>query len=153
MESIAGAEGVNVVVEIRRPGPPRHGPTTTRYRVRGADTEAIPVEPSPSMSRPETLTDFIDWGLGVCPAQRSLLVVWGHATGLEDCAGRTSIVPNSGVESIARDGVDSLTNQALRQAIAGSASRRVDVLGCDACLMGMVEIAYEMRVVAESAHP
>ena len=31
MESIAGAEGVNVVVEIHRPGPPRHGPTTVSY--------------------------------------------------------------------------------------------------------------------------
>jgi hypothetical protein len=157
MESATNAGAVNVVVEVRRPGRSQGGPTTTRYRVRGGDTESIPMVPSPSMGRPETLTDFIDWGLDTCPAKRTLLVVWGHGTGLEHFRSGISIPPVSGVAStapdervgsIALDGRDSLTNQDLREAIAGSARGRVDVLGCDACLMSMVEIAYEMRGVA-----
>jgi hypothetical protein len=157
MESATFEGAVNVVVEVRRPGRSPGGPTTTRYRVRGGDTESIPMVPSPSMGRPETLTDFINWGLATCPAKRSLLVVWGHATGLEHfvsgvsippVSGVATIAPGAGVGSIALDGSDSLTNQALRKAIAASAGGRVDVLGCDACLMSMVEIAYEVRGVA-----
>lgn len=45
---------------------------------------------------------------------------------------------------------DYLDNQELRLAIAGALppGTRIDVLGCDACLMNMIEIAYEMKDTA-----
>jgi hypothetical protein len=44
---------------------------------------------------------------------------------------------------------DYLDNRELRVAIAGALppGTRVDVLGCDACLMNMIEIAYELKEV------
>ena len=45
---------------------------------------------------------------------------------------------------------DYLDNQELRKAVAKAlpGGRKFDILGCDACLMNMVEIAYEMRDTA-----
>ena len=45
---------------------------------------------------------------------------------------------------------DYLDNQELRKALSDAlpAGKKADVLGCDACLMNMVEIAYEMKDTA-----
>lgn len=45
---------------------------------------------------------------------------------------------------------DYLDNQELRKAVARALprGRKLDILGCDACLMNMVEIAYEMKDTA-----
>ena len=37
--------------------------------------------PSASMSDPETLSDFIRWGVKTCPAKRYALVLWDHGGG------------------------------------------------------------------------
>ncbi len=46
---------------------------------------------------------------------------------------------------------DYLDNQELRSAVAKGlpGGRKIDILGCDACLMNMLEIAYEMKDTAE----
>ena len=46
---------------------------------------------------------------------------------------------------------DYLDNQELRKAVAKAlpAGRKLDILGCDACLMNMLEIAYEMKDTAQ----
>jgi hypothetical protein len=45
---------------------------------------------------------------------------------------------------------DYLDNQELHDALAGAlpGSQKIDILGCDACLMNMLEIAYEMQDTA-----
>src|SRR5262249_16326625 len=45
---------------------------------------------------------------------------------------------------------DYLDNQELRKAVASAlpAGQKLDILGCDACLMNMLEICYEMKDTA-----
>lgn len=85
---------------------------------------------------PETLTEFLDWAHTTFPAERYGLVVWDHGGGLE---------------GVAFDGSsrgDRLTLAETREAIAASHLGRVDLLGFDACLMAMVEVASELAGVA-----
>jgi hypothetical protein len=134
MEAVAPSAAVSVAVQVRTPGP-----VTTRYYRRGAKEETTDLRPSPNMGEEQTLTDFLDWGRAVCPASKYLLVAWGHGEGTE---GRSAF------ESIELDDGEALTTQSFRQAIAKSAVQRVDVLGCDACMMSTIEVAFEMRDVA-----
>ena len=145
-----GSGAVNVVVEVRRARRSSHGPTTTRYhrprrRHRG-DPGGQPRARAWAGRRrsPSSSTG------GSPPVRPRAPSSWCGATapGWRTIA-RQRGSPASHGGSIALDGGDSLTTQALRAAIEQSALRRVDVLGCDACLMSMVEIAYELRGVAD----
>lgn len=116
------------------------------------DTRLGPVQPDGDGSRvgaglvsigerdtgdPATLTAFLDWAHEALPAERYGLVVWNHGAGLEGVA----------FDDSSRG--DRLTLEETRLAIERSKLGRVDLLGFDACLMGMVEVASELRGVAD----
>lgn len=86
---------------------------------------------------PATLTELLDWAHDTLPAERYGLVVWNHGGGLEGVAW----------DDTSRG--DRLTLEETRLAIERSTLGRVDLLGFDACLMGMVEVASELRGVAD----
>ncbi|MCS6781234.1 MAG: clostripain-related cysteine peptidase [Geminicoccaceae bacterium] len=85
---------------------------------------------------PATLTEFLDWARATFPAERYGLVVWNHGGGLEGVAWDQS---SRG---------DRLTLPEVRTAIERSAIDVLDLLGFDACLMAMAEVASEMRDLA-----
>lgn len=165
MQSVPISSDVNVVVQIRTAA------GTRRYHVNGTATTESPGAPDTSMADKDTLTKFINWGLGAYPATHSFLIIWSHGSGLDDTWLLRSLLPlptlvrRPGLFQpypplswprrgrwtpywIAQDGIDFLTIDAFHHAIQNSTAKRVDVLGCDACLMSMIEIGYEMRDVA-----
>ncbi len=85
---------------------------------------------------PATLTEFLDWAHATFPAERYGLVLWNHGGGLEGVAWDQS---SRG---------DRLTLDELRTAIERSAIDVLDLLGFDACLMAMAEVASELRDLA-----
>jgi Clostripain family len=108
-----------------------------RYRVEAG--RAVVAPPSSWTHRPRrALGDFVDWGLSPSPAARSALVLWGegggwiYPAGLYDAPGRAPI------------------DVELETALLGTRRAGVDVLGFDACLMGMVEILYGARNVCRT---
>jgi hypothetical protein len=84
---------------------------------------------------PATLRDFITWSAANAPATNYALVMWNHGGGL------------SGVNFDDESGNNSITIGDLRSAIT-QAGVPLQVLAYDACLMGMVEQAYEARELA-----
>ncbi len=84
---------------------------------------------------PATLRDFITWSQTNAAAENYALVMWNHGGGL------------TGVNFDDESGGDSITVGDLRSAIT-QAAVPIDVLAYDACLMGMVEQAYETRGLA-----
>jgi len=84
---------------------------------------------------PATLRDFITWSAANAPATNYGLVMWNHGGGL------------SGVNFDDESGNNSITIGDLRSAIT-QAGVPLQVLAYDACLMGMVEQAYEARELA-----
>ncbi len=91
---------------------------------------------------PETLWSFLKWGFGRYPADDHLVVVWNHGAGFR---------------SPKRDiGYDDFGSSLDMPEISGAFRRagigpdnRIAVLGFDACLMNMVEIAHHFRDYAD----
>ena len=93
------------------------------------------------MGNGETLRDFMIWATTEYPAQKRILVIWNHG---------------SGWEKVAEDGESYLTVPEIRTSLEQyreeTGHSKLTMIGFDACLMGMFEIAYELREQSEMVH-
>jgi hypothetical protein len=106
----------------------------------------------------DTLRDFILWSQRNCPSQRTALILWNHGGGWRslDCL---ELEPVSNSRSLTRDSSqareicsDDSSNSVIymkdvRQCLEGI-GKTYDLIGFDACLMGMLEVAYEVKDMA-----
>jgi hypothetical protein len=86
-----------------------------------------------NMGDPNTLKDFVNWAISSYPANRYCLVLANHGSGC--------------VQSVCFDetsGMDALSLPELSQALS-LVPAKMDVLYFDACLMGMIEVAYQIK--------
>jgi hypothetical protein len=143
---VGAAKGPEVAIFVQVK---RKGGKVTRYRIHdhqlGAGTELGKI----SMGVPKALTHFVDWATGEVAADHVFLVISSHGAGLDDTPDPETFGPiHHEPYRIAMDGPHSLSDADFRVAIEDTVRGQVDVLGCDACFMGMIEIGYEMRRVA-----
>nr|AIE93590.1 thrombospondin type 3 repeat family protein [uncultured marine group II/III euryarchaeote AD1000_39_C04] len=93
------------------------------------------------MGNGETLKDFMVWATTEYPAQRKILVIWNHG---------------SGWKKVAEDQGSHLTVPEIRKSIEDyreiTGDPPLTLIGFDACLMGMFEIAYELKDQTEMIH-
>ena len=93
------------------------------------------------MGKGETLRDFMVWATTEYPAQKKILVIWNHG---------------SGWEKVAEDRESHLTVPEIRESIEQyreeTGDSKLTMIGFDACLMGMFEIAYELKDQTEMIH-
>jgi hypothetical protein len=80
-----------------------------------------------NMGDPATLEAFVDYTIGIFPAQHYVLVLWDHGNDF------------SGI-CYDEHPIDHLTNPEVASALTG---HHLDLLATDACLMAMIEVAYE----------
>jgi hypothetical protein len=151
---------------------------TIRYRVQHKHLEPLgdPL-PETNTGDPAVLTDFVRWARETYQAQHYLLVLWNHGTGWQDIRadfdwtsirggltgqglGRSMFASTVrkaharlhqdraiGLDATSRDFLD---NEELKRGLSGALEGgKVDVLGFDACLMGMIEIGYQLRDQAQ----
>ena len=89
----------------------------------------------------DTLRDFMIWATTEYPAKNKILVIWNHG---------------SGWEKVAEDRSSYLTVPEIRTSIEQyreqTGDSKLTMIGFDACLMGMFEIAYELKDQAEMIH-
>ncbi len=99
-----------------------------------------------NMGDPDSLTAFVNWGVAEYPADRYALVLWDHGGGWRSrrAAAETQLKTVKEVCWDDTDDGDPLNMQEVRTALA-SADAEMDLIGFDACLMGMIEVAYELR--------
>ncbi|MFC2106562.1 clostripain-related cysteine peptidase [Candidatus Bipolaricaulota bacterium] len=129
-----------------------------------------------NMGDPATLVEFAQWGKDNYPAQHYALVLWDHGNGWK-LLGRSTyqknvgqkdfdtgdaVVDPSGIGWDDTSGGDYITTPELRSALQSIYTHygtKMDILGLDACLMGMLEIDYELapfvdyRVGSEETEP
>ena len=93
------------------------------------------------MGNGDTLRDFMIWASSEYPAQRKVLIIWNHG---------------SGWKKVAEDKNSHLDVPEIREALEEyrtiTGEPQLTMLGFDACLMGMFEIAYELKDQAEMIH-
>lgn len=117
---------------------------------------------------PAVAVDFFRWGIEQYPAERLLAVIWNHGSGIDDtnvyargvpirrrrALFQTTAVASARDRAIAFDDTsqDFLDNLELKRVLAEvkrRTGRVIDVLGFDACLMNMVEVAYQLKGTAK----
>jgi len=97
-----------------------------------------------NMGDPAVLQSFIEWAVANYPAQHYALVLWNHGSGWRGREG-----DGEAVKSICLDdeSSDELTMTELRSALNAAnlnTGKTLDIVGFDACLMQMVEVAYQV---------
>ena len=103
------------------------------------------------MGDAKSLEDFIKWGISTYPAKHYFVAVWDHGSGWR--AARALAASGGGslhVNDISWDdntGHSITTKQlgGVMNNVARWLGRKIDIYGSDACLMGMAEIAGEMK--------
>lgn len=98
--------------------------------------------PEKDAGDPDTLRSFLKWGIDRYPADNRIVVVWGHGSGFRsvrrdigyDDFGSSLDLPEI-VEVFNRSGIGK--------------NNKISILGFDACLMNMIEIANHFRDHAE----
>ncbi len=89
----------------------------------------------------DTLRDFMIWASSQYPAKRKVLVIWNHG---------------SGWEKVAEDKNSHLNVPEIKESLEEyrtvTGDPKLTMIGFDACLMGMFEIAYELKEQTEMIH-
>lgn len=148
MEMIGSDSSINIIVQIDRI--PAFDDTngdwdgTRRYYIT-KDTDqgtisSVNVQDlgEVNMGSPTTLQNFIQWGKSNYPANRYALILWDHGSGI--MAGNSP----GGVCWDDSSSNDYLTLAEL-DAVLSSPTYSVDLIGFDACLMGAVEVHYQLK--------
>lgn len=138
-----------------------------RHRL-GAGHASVELLPPAKASDERTLRDFLDATYEEGAPRATALILYGHGSGLDNVyrrraprarhfhlhgAAHSPVARGAAQQKQKQLGPDPLsgeflTNHALRDAIAHSRRRAVDVLAFNACSMAMLEVAEELRDVA-----
>lgn len=150
MESSPPSASVNLVVEVDRSlyyDTSNDDWTGTRRYEIARDTDPAAVHSTLiadlgelNMGDPQTLADFLTWGVDAYPADKYLVVLWDHGYGW-----------SGGIGNDLGDG-DHLSLFEMGEALRAGADhlgRPFDVLGFDACLMQQVDVVYEVAWAAD----
>ena len=125
---------------------------TIRYHIKGGEILKEEVLGETNTGDPKVLKDFIEASVEAYPSDKLIVVIWSHGMGVDDFDpynGKREryFVPKEEIEEIAISYDDSakdfLDNLELHKALMVDAN--IDIIGFDACLMGMFEIAYQLR--------
>ena len=111
------------------------------YRLGANGLELVKDAGNRNMGSPDTLSDFVSYGLSAAPARRYILILWDHGGG-----------PVFGVCNDANFKDDSLSLSELRSALAkGLNGTKLDIIGFDCCLMNCVDLCADMNGIADHA--
>ena len=95
-----------------------------------------------NMGDSQTLIDFANWAVTNYPAKKYLLVIWNHGGGFRSTGLAKDIAWDD------TSGGDKITMSELEYAlsvISTQAGKKIDIVGMDACLMAMTEVAYQIK--------
>ena len=164
MARAGSTKDVHILVQLDRLDDQK----TRRFRITpggGFKKDCIETFSETNTGDPQILYSFCQWALENYPADRYALILWNHGSGWwEDAKGRAAGPAGRRLHrplfrhtfpqahrSICYDdtsGGDALDNRELRVVLAGICAllgRKIDLLGMDACLMNMVEVAWQLR--------
>ncbi len=125
---------------------------TIRYHIKNGKIEEIKRLGETNSGDPTVLKNFIEESVKAYPSEKLIVVIWSHGTGVDDfdiysAKRERYFVAEEEIEEIAISFDDSakdfLDNIELQKAL--DVDVHVDIIGFDACLMGMFEIAYQLR--------
>jgi len=96
-----------------------------------------------NMGDPNTLVDFAKWAIQNYPANKYFLVLWDHGDGWYKSEGDSPLFKGVSVDMSSSNAEINVYNGELASALSSIKSylgRNIDIVGFDACLMGMLEV-------------
>ena len=155
LELAGSSENANILVQLDRAnGPARRYYITKRVPGSPADDWGVTSKMEADLGEVDMgdhrqLVDFFRWSAENHPAEKYALVIWNHGSGWKPAA-RAAGATNPETRAIAFDfdSKNSISTPALGEAMRAMSSiisKKVDILVMDACLMQMIEIAWEIR--------
>ena len=127
-----------------------------RYHIKGGEAKIIKRLGEVNSGDPTVLKNFIEESAKAYPSDKVIVVVWSHSSGVDDKDVYSNVsyaererffVKEKKIEEIAvsydDEAKDFIDNIELKKAL--DTNIKIDVLGFDACLMGMFEIAYQLK--------
>ena len=164
MAKAGSTKDVHVLVQLDR----IEDQQTRRYRITrggGFKKDCIETFSETNTGDPQILYSFCKWAVDNYPADHYALILWNHGSGWWEEAKSKTTSPTGrrlhrplfrhtflqSHRSICYDDTsdgDALDNRELRVVLAGVCAllgRKIDLLGMDACLMNMIEVAYQLR--------
>lgn len=189
MEAVGSTEEVTVLVQFDTLSD-RENTYRIHIPIKGENREIQNI-PEQNTGNPDSLRDFIVWGIEKYPAENYAVILWNHGTGWKE-DDIYAFARNRGVQiqaspdevrSLTRNNrrlsnafflssitevlqlededsraiafddssLDFLDNAKLQQAFREAeekTGKKVSLIGMDACLMSMVEVAYQLRANA-----
>jgi hypothetical protein len=157
MERVGSCDKVNIIVQCDRS--PEYDESNgnwigaRRFYIQKDDDftkinskEAGNLGESVDMGDPAVLTDFIKWGVKNYPAKKYVLVIWNHGSGWKFQNARFSPVKGISYDESSGNHLDNFKlTAALAEGVKFNGGRKFDIIIMDACLMAMVEIAYQIK--------
>jgi len=159
MATVGSNEYINIVVQFDRIAgyDTSYGPWTTTKRF--YITNGLTPDPGNEIEDlgelnhgdPDTLIDFIDWAKANYPAQRYALILWNHGGGWRESKEAELQAKLEGKDRPYyravcwddTDGGDTLYMDEVQEALISAGG--TELIGFDACLMAMGEVAYEIK--------
>lgn len=160
MERVGSTPGVAIVVQFdRAPGfDSSNGDwtDTRRFYVSRDDDDTRISSPlledlgEVDMGQPASLREFVQWAASRYPAQHYLLVLWNHGAGWRSPEPRAApALAAAKARGILFDDTSSSYLTLAQLDAALDAPVHLDLIAMDASLMGMLEVAYEIRTRAD----
>ena len=154
LELAGSSENSNILVQLDRAnGPARRYYITKRAPESPVDDWGVTSKMEADLGELDMgdhrqLVDFFRWSAKNHPAEKYALVIWNHGSGWKPAA-RAAGATNPETRAIAFDfdSKNSISTPALGEAMramSGIISKKVDILVMDACLMQMIEVAWEV---------
>jgi len=166
MEGAGGTNGgVNLIAELD--GHPDYGgyddldgnhADVRRYMIvpgnpGNAIIDAYPLEVLGELNTGDTTTlkDFLLWGVTNYPAKHYVVIVFGHGSGYQKGDGSEGDVLSIGEDWTSGEEIEIRNGElsACLRTMKNSIGKNIDVLNFESCLMGMVEVAYEIRAYSD----
>ena len=137
IKSVGSTEHVNIITLVDKKG----DNNSNLYHIVTYDVNETPLNvlnpkyiDELNMGNKRTLEDFVTWAMANFPAKHYFLDIWGHGEGWK---------------GVAHDGEDYLTlielENALKTIMENNNGNKLDIIGFDACNMGMLEVFYQIK--------
>jgi len=143
LNNVTSTAGINVVILV---GLDQTNPLSYSYYFHNG-THQILTQGNCNFGNPVNLQNFLAYGIQNFPAKKYLVVLKDHGSGWRNKAIQSS------TRDICLDYIynDSLTIPELKSALQSAVSllgRKIDLMYFDACVMGTVEVDYEIKDLA-----
>jgi hypothetical protein len=165
LEKVGSSPKINVVAELDRGDKPRSPVTkwkgSRRFLVQKSDDPkkitSAPVQDlgDVNMADPAHLSDFVQWGMKNYPAKHYMLIINDHGYGFMGAAddkGSKDTMNLPGLGKAFKEITEQMNRDTVVDGVKDASQKtgkKIDIIGFDACLMGQVEVAYELKDYAD----